>query len=180
MLEELEFYSWIDLDTESDTPPEGEDLGLEFSVVQREDIGGDDGPRATPNPAKHSGTSNAEVMEEARIAFLADEVSHSVVVGTEPDSGWHGTWWSRPAPQADTVQGESCAIPHVLHLHAKKSGMLSFAPALGHRTHPRLDESVSPHPCSLGDPRGYLLRHAPLRMWDCCLACFRPTGIGCK
>jgi hypothetical protein len=75
-----------------DAPPEGEDLGLKFNVVQREDIGGDDGPRAAPNPADHRGTWNAEVMEEARVAFLADEVSDSVVVGTAPGGGRHGTW----------------------------------------------------------------------------------------
>jgi len=51
---------------------------------------------------------------------------------------------------------------------------------LGRRTHARLDESIPPDPRALGDSGGYVLRHAPLGLWHCCLACFGPIEIGSK
>jgi hypothetical protein len=63
---------------------------LKFGTIHGEDIGGDNGPRTAPNPADRSGTWNPEVSKQARVAFVADEVTHSVVVGTAAGGGRHG------------------------------------------------------------------------------------------
>jgi hypothetical protein len=65
---------------------------LKFGTVHGEDIGGDDGSRATPNPADRSGTWNPEVSKQARVALLADELTHPMVVGTAAGGGRHGAW----------------------------------------------------------------------------------------
>jgi len=65
---------------------------LEFGTIHGEDIGGNHGPRATPNPADRGGTRNAEVTKQERVALLADEVTHPVVVGTAAGGGRHGAW----------------------------------------------------------------------------------------
>jgi hypothetical protein len=51
---------------------------------------------------------------------------------------------------------------------------------LGCRTHARLDESIPPNSCALGDSRGHVLRHAPLGLRHRCLACLGSTEIGSK
>ena len=68
----------------------GQDLSVKVGTIHGEDIGGDDGPRAAPNPADRSGTWNPEVSKQARGAFFADEVTHPVVVGTAAGGGRHG------------------------------------------------------------------------------------------
>jgi hypothetical protein len=70
----------------------GENLSLKFRTIHAEDIGGDDGPRTTPNPADRSGTWNPEVSKQVRVALLADEVTHPVVVGMAAGGGRHGAW----------------------------------------------------------------------------------------
>ena len=65
-------------------------LSLKFGTIHGEDIGGDNGPRAAPNPADRSGTWNPKVTKQARVALLADEVTHSVVGGMATGGGRHG------------------------------------------------------------------------------------------
>jgi hypothetical protein len=61
---------------------EGEDLGLEFLLVEGEDLGGDDGTGAATDPTCGGGTGDTEVTEEHGVAFLAHEVAHAVVICT--------------------------------------------------------------------------------------------------
>ena len=112
------------MEEELDAPPEGEDLGLKFSMVQGEHRGGNHGTRTAPNPADGSRAWNAEVLEQARVALLTGEVTHPVVVGAAAGGGRHGAWWPQLGRPATIVGAESFAISHVLHLHTEKSGML--------------------------------------------------------
>jgi hypothetical protein len=66
---------------EPDSAPQGEYLGLEICLVQAENLGGNDGPRTTTDPTGRGRAWNAEVLEQARVALLADEVAHSVIIG---------------------------------------------------------------------------------------------------
>jgi hypothetical protein len=68
----------------------GENLSLELGTIHGEDIGGDDDPRAAPNPADRGGTRNVEVTKQERVALFADEVAHPVVVGKAAGGGRHG------------------------------------------------------------------------------------------
>jgi len=43
-------------------------------------------------PADRGGKWNPEVTKQMRIALLADEVTHPVVVGTAAGGGTHGAW----------------------------------------------------------------------------------------
>ena len=81
-----------DGEEESYSASKGENLRLELGTIQGEDIGGDDGPRAAPNPADRGGKWNPEMTKQARVALLADEVTHPVVVGTAAGGGTHGAW----------------------------------------------------------------------------------------
>jgi hypothetical protein len=81
-----------DSEQKPDSPTEGENLSLKFGTVHGEDIGGDDRARAAPNPADRGGTWNPEMTKQARVALLADEVTHPVVVGTAAGGGRHGAW----------------------------------------------------------------------------------------
>ena len=65
---------------EPDPALEGEDLGLEFLLVEGEDLGGDDGARAATDPTCGGGTRDTEVTEEHGVAFLAHEIAHTVVI----------------------------------------------------------------------------------------------------
>jgi hypothetical protein len=67
---------------EPDPALEGEDLGLEFLLVEGEDLGGDDGTGAATDPTCGGGTRDTEVTEQHGVAFLADEVAHAVVIRT--------------------------------------------------------------------------------------------------
>jgi hypothetical protein len=81
-----------DSEEKPDSPTEGEHLGLQFRAVDGEDMGEDDGSRATPNLADRCGTWNPEVSKQARVALLADELTHPMVVGTAAGGGRHGAW----------------------------------------------------------------------------------------
>jgi hypothetical protein len=74
---------------EPDPALEREDFGLEFLVVQRSDLGRDDGTRATANPACDGRSRYTEVVEHAWVIFFVDEVAKSVVVGAATGGGWH-------------------------------------------------------------------------------------------
>ena len=87
------------------------------------DIRGNHRSMTTTDPAGGRGAWNTEVTEQVRIALLADEVAHPVVVGTAAGGGEHGVWLPQPGPQATIADVESFAISRVLHLHAQKSGM---------------------------------------------------------
>jgi hypothetical protein len=67
---------------EPDPALEGEDLGLEFLLVEGEDRGGDDGTGAATDPTCGGGTRDTEVTEEHGVAFLAHEIAHAVVIRT--------------------------------------------------------------------------------------------------
>jgi hypothetical protein len=59
----------------------GEDLGLEFVLVQGKDLGRDDRALAAANPAYSGGAWYTEVMEQHWFTFFADEIAKSVVIG---------------------------------------------------------------------------------------------------
>ena len=65
---------------------------MKLGTIHGEDIGGDDEPRAAPNPADRRGAWNPEESKEARVVLLADEVAHPVVVGAAAGGGRHGAW----------------------------------------------------------------------------------------
>jgi hypothetical protein len=69
-----------DSEEKSDSPTECEDLGLQFRMVQGEDLGGDDRARTSADPAGSSRARNSEVSEQARVVLLAHEVAHPVVI----------------------------------------------------------------------------------------------------
>jgi hypothetical protein len=77
---------------ESDAPPEGKGFGLKFGMVQGKHLGGNHWARTTTDPADGRGAWNPEVSEQARVALLADEVAHSVIVGTAAGGDRHGAW----------------------------------------------------------------------------------------
>jgi len=81
-----------DGEEESYSASKGENLSLKSGTIDGEDIGGDDEPRAAPNPADRGRAWDTEVMEQARVTLLADEVAHPVVVGTAASGGRHGAW----------------------------------------------------------------------------------------
>jgi hypothetical protein len=65
---------------EPDPALEGEDLGLEFLLVEGEDRGGDDGTGAATDPTCGGGTRDTEVTEQQGVALL--EIAHAVVIRT--------------------------------------------------------------------------------------------------
>jgi hypothetical protein len=67
---------------EPDPALEGEDLGLEFLLVEGDDLGGDDGMGAATDPTCGGGTLDTEVTEQQGVAFLAHEIAHAVVIRT--------------------------------------------------------------------------------------------------
>ena len=81
-----------DGEKEPDSALEGEDLGLKLRLVEVENVDGDNGPRATADPANRSRARDTEVLEETGVTFLTGEVAHAVVVGTAAGSGRHGAW----------------------------------------------------------------------------------------
>jgi hypothetical protein len=81
-----------DGEEESDSSVQGEHLGLQFRTVQGEDIGGDDRARTTADPTGSRRARKPEVLEQAGVALLADEVPHPMVVGTAAGGGRHGAW----------------------------------------------------------------------------------------
>ena len=81
-----------DGEEESYSASKGENLSLKSGTIDGEDIGGDDEPRAAPNPADRGRAWDTEVMEQARVTLLAEEVAHTVVAGTAASGGRHGAW----------------------------------------------------------------------------------------
>jgi hypothetical protein len=71
-----------DAKEEPDPALEGEDLGLEFLLVEGEGLGGDDGTRAATDATCGGGTRDTEVTEQQGVAFLAHEIAHAVVIRT--------------------------------------------------------------------------------------------------
>ena len=82
-----------DSEEEPHSASQGENLSLKFGTIHGEDIGGDDGTRAAPNPAESGGTWNPKVTKQRRIALLADEVTYSVVASAPAGGGRHGASW---------------------------------------------------------------------------------------
>ena len=105
----------------------GKDLGLKFRAVHGEDLGKDDRARTTADPADSSRSRNPEVLEQARVALLAHEVAHPVVIGPTAGGGKHGTWLLLPRRRATLADAESFAISRVLQLRARNSRISSFA-----------------------------------------------------
>jgi len=85
---------------ESNSPTKGEHLGLQFRKIHSQNICRDNRAGTTADPTGSSRARNPEVQEHVGVAFLADEVSHSVVIGTAAAADWHGTWSRSPRSHA--------------------------------------------------------------------------------
>jgi hypothetical protein len=84
----------------------GEDLGLEFVLVQSKDLGRDDRALAAANPACSSGAWYTEVMEQHWVTFFADEIAKSVVIGTTTGQGWHALKLGTPELRGKSAHGQ--------------------------------------------------------------------------
>jgi hypothetical protein len=118
-----------DSEEKSDSPTEREDLGLQFRMVQGENLSGDDRARTSADPAGSSRSRNSEVLEQARVVLLAHEVAHPVVICPTAGGGKHGAWLLLPRRRAILDDAESLAVSRVLQLRARNSRMSSFAAA---------------------------------------------------
>ena len=85
---------------------EGEDLGLEFLLVEGEDLGGDDGTRAATEPTCGGGTRDTEVTEQHGVTFFADEVAKSVVIRMATGGGWHASRLIGPGSWGKSAEGQ--------------------------------------------------------------------------
>ena len=81
-----------DGEKEPESALEGGDLGLKLRLVEVENVDGDNGPRATADPANRSRARDTDVLEETGVTFLTGEVAHPMVVDTAAGGGRHGAW----------------------------------------------------------------------------------------
>lgn len=81
-----------DSEKEPNSPPEREGLGLKALRVEGEDVGRNNRPTSSANPANGSRARNTEMFEQARVPLFANEVAHSVVVGLTAGNSRHRSW----------------------------------------------------------------------------------------